>query len=125
MPNLHNPFKGMGKYSMQRPICENCNSKPKAVNYYINNKIYFRKLCEQCLKGKKPNNPSWLIAGYKPKRKCEACGFTPVYRSQVTVFYVDGNLKNVNNHNPKTVCLNCYQEVVRTGWGRGDLVPDL
>ena len=77
------------------------------------------------LKLYKPVKPLWVDSGYKVKRKCEACGFNPSLRSQVTVFYIDGNLKNVNNRNLKTVCLNCNQELVKFGWNRGDLTPDV
>lgn len=109
---------------MQRPMCEQCGQRPKAVNYYKNKKPYYRKKCEQCLKSHKPVKPLWVDSGYKLKRVCEACGFKPVMRSQVTVFYIDGNLKNVSAKNLKTVCLNCNAELIKTGWARGDLTPD-
>jgi len=48
-----------------------------------------------------------------------------VIRSQVTVFYIDGNLTNVAAKNLKTVCLNCNAELIKTGWARGDLTPDV
>ena len=107
-----------------RPVCDVCRQRPKAVNYRRGDKIYYRRRCEQCLKLHKPVKPLWVDAGYRVKRKCEACGFKPVLRSQVTVFYVDGDLQNVNNRNLKTVCLNCNAELVKTGWRRGDLTPD-
>ena len=108
-----------------RPVCEQCGQRPKAVNYYIGKKIYYRKKCEQCLKLYKPVKPLWVDSGYKIKKKCEACGFKPIMRSQVTVVYIDGNLNNVSNRNLKTVCLNCNQELIKYGWSRGDLTPDL
>ena len=42
------------------------------------------------------------------------------------VFYVDGNLRNNNHFNLKTVCLNCCQEVYRSKlpWKRSTLTPD-
>ena len=107
-----------------RPVCDVCGQRPKAVNYRRGDKVYYRRRCEQCLKLYKPVKPLWVDAGYRVKRKCEACGFKPVLRSQVTVFYVDGDLQNVNNRNLKTVCLNCNAELVKTGWRRGDLTPD-
>ena len=42
-----------------------------------------------------------------------------------SLFTVDGNLNNVSNRNLKTVCLNCNQELIKYGWRRGDLTPDL
>ena len=110
---------------MQRPICDTCGERPKAVNYYKGKKVYYRRKCEQCLKSHKPVKPLWVDAGYKVKRVCEACGFKPVVRKQVTVFYIDGNLNNVDVKNLKTVCLNCNAELVKTGWKRGDLTPDV
>ncbi len=107
-----------------RANCEQCGQRPKAVNYIKDGKKYYRKKCEQCLKLHNPVKPLWVNSGYKVKRKCEACGFKPSIRSQVTVFYIDGNLKNVSNRNLKTVCLNCHQELVKFGWKRGDLTPD-
>ena len=38
---------------------------------------------------------------------CEKCGFKAVSEKQMTVFYVDGDMKNNNWHNLKTVCANC------------------
>lgn len=108
-----------------RPICKTCGNRPKAINYHRNGKVFYRKKCEQCLKQHKPVKPLWVDAGYKLKRKCEACDFKPAFRSQVTVFYIDGDLQNVAHSNLKTVCLNCYAELERTGWTRGDLTPDL
>lgn len=107
-----------------RDNCEQCGQRPKAVNYIKDGKKYYRKKCEQCLKLHKPVKPLWVNSGYKVKRKCEACEFKPSIRSQVTVFYIDGNLKNVSNRNLKTVCLNCHQELLKFGWKRGDLTPD-
>ena len=106
-------------------MCEQCGQRPKAVNYYKDNKTYYRRRCEQCLKSHKPVKPLWLDSGYHVKRFCEACGFKPVMRSQVTVFYIDRNLNNVSAKNLKTVCLNCNAELIKTGWARGDLTPDV
>ena len=41
-------------------------------------------------------------------------------------FYVDGNLKNNNWLNLKTICLNCAQEVYRSKlpWKPAPIVPD-
>lgn len=109
---------------MKRPICDVCGQRPRAINYYKDKQPYFRRKCEQCLKMHKPVKPLWVDSGYKVKRNCEACGYKPVLRAQVTVFYVDGDLTNVAKSNLKTVCLNCNAELVKTGWRRGDLTPD-
>jgi hypothetical protein len=107
-----------------RPICKECNIRACAINYHKDDRVYYRKKCEQCLKLHKPVKPSWHLAGYKPKRKCEYCNFKPIYREQVTVVHIDGNLTNVSRDNLKTVCLNCCVEISKNGWYPGDLTPD-
>ena len=107
-----------------RPVCEICGQRPKAVNYRKGDKVYYRRRCEQCLKLHKPVKPLWVDSGYRVKRVCEACGFKPVMRGQVTVFYIDADLTNIHSSNLKTVCLNCNAELINTGWRRGDLTPD-
>ena len=54
------------------------------------------------------------------------CGFRAQQQSQLDVFFVDGNLRNTNYTNLKTVCANCQrlQGVRRLGWRVGDLVAD-
>jgi hypothetical protein len=54
------------------------------------------------------------------------CGFKSLYPSQMTVFYIDGDLKNVVFSNLRTICLNCIEVVKRkeVTWKRGDLTVD-
>jgi hypothetical protein len=54
------------------------------------------------------------------------CGFKAQDRLQLDVLFVDGNLRNTNNVNLKTVCANCQRltSVRRLGWKIGDLVAD-
>jgi len=42
------------------------------------------------------------------------------------VYYVDGNLKNNDWNNLKTICLNCQAAVLdaKLGWKPSDLVAD-
>jgi ribosomal protein L44E len=44
----------------------------------------------------------------------------------MNVYFVDGNKKNVNPINLKTVCANCQRltSVKRLGWRMGDLQAD-
>ena len=94
-----------------RPLCVNCKSKPRAYAYKKGSKIYWRKLCDTC---------------NRKKSKCELCGFKAQNRLQLDVFFVDGNMRNTNNVNLKTVCANCQRltSVKRLGWKIGDLVAD-
>ena len=65
-------------------------------------------------------------SGYKKQKKCELCGFRAQQQSQLDVLFVDGNLRNTNAGNLKTVCANCQrlQGIRRLGWRVGDLVAD-
>jgi len=113
-----------------RPLCVNCKSKPRAYAYKKGNKIYWRKLCDACNRKKSKKKIGGITAlqrsGYKKKQKCELCGFRAEDRLQLDVLFVDGNLRNTNNTNLKTVCANCQRlsSVKRLGWKIGDLVAD-
>lgn len=110
-----------------RPLCI-CGKRPAAINYIKNNKTYYRKLCETCLKnGLNHGIPRWDKAGYKIKNQCDKCGFKSPYTEVFSVFHVDGNLNNCRPSNIKTVCANCQRILHREGiaWKQGDLVPDL
>ena len=107
-----------------RPLC-NCGRNPVAVNYYKNNRPYYRSRCGACLRG--IQLPRWYSAGYRTKNQCDKCGFKSPHKEVYGVFHVDGNLNNCKPTNLKTVCDNCqrvlHREVVQ--WRQGDLVPDL
>lgn len=113
-----------------RPTCPICNQRPVAVNRYLGERIYYRKMCDVCSRaGKKlkPAVPAWFRAGYRKKPTCEKCGYRAKYPDkQLTVYHVDGNLKNTNLINLKTVCLNCRVEVSqsRLPWRESPITPD-
>ena len=113
-----------------RPLCVNCKSKPRAYAYKKGNKIYWRKLCDACNRKKSKKKIGGITAlqrsGYRKKSKCELCGFKARNQLQLDVLFVDGNLRNTNNTNLKTVCANCQRltSVKRLGWKMGDLVAD-
>lgn len=112
-----------------RPICPICTQRPVAINYIKEETVHYRRQCDVCIrKGKKikPVPPGWAKSGYKKKPQCEKCGFKFKLPDQSNVFYVDGNLKNNNWVNLKTICLNCTQEVYKTRlpWKPSPLVPD-
>jgi hypothetical protein len=113
-----------------RKLCPTCNQRPVAINCVKNEKTYYRKVCDICSRiGKKlkPKPPSWAQSGYTKKVQCERCGFKAKYvPDQLGVFYVDGNLKNNNWLNLKTVCLNCQQEIYKSKlpWKPAPIVPD-
>ena len=121
----------MAKYYMifKRPICKTCNTSYCAVNYKRVGITHYRSVCDECGKKKgkkKPKIHTWEKAGYKKKNKCDLCGFVPIYPSQITVFYIDGNLNNASFNNLRSICLNCIEVVKKkeVNWKRGDLQVD-
>lgn len=70
--------------------------------------------------------PAWARSGYKKKPHCEKCGFKAKVPDQLNVFCVDGNLKNNNWTNLKTICANCTIEVAKSKlpWKASPVVPD-
>ena len=110
-----------------RPLCNACNSRPKAVNYVKGNRTYYRSTCEACMKyGKNYGIPRWKQAGYKKKKTCDKCGFKSNHSEIFKVFHVDANLNNCRPSNLKTVCANCATVISKDGisWKQGDLVAD-
>ena len=116
------------KYCM-RPICKVCNKNPRAPAYYRNNKRYYRSRCSSCIRSDrniKPQEPLWKINGYKKKPTCDLCGFRSTYSSQIVVYHIDGNLKNCNLINLRSICLCCVEVVKRRHitWRIGNLEVD-
>jgi hypothetical protein len=107
-----------------RPLCI-CGRAPVAINYYKNNRPFYRSQCGLCSRGVKL--PRWASAGYSVKNTCDKCGFRSPHKEVFSVFHVDGNLDNCRHTNLKTVCSNCARVLHKEGvrWRQGDLVPDL
>lgn len=113
----------------KRPICKACNRNPCAINYKRNGVTHYRSICDQC--GRKRNKLklrvfTWEKSGYQKKTVCDVCGFKSLFPTQMTVFHIDGNLKNSNLNNLRTICLNCVEVVKKkeVTWKRGDLQVD-
>jgi len=116
--------------AMERPLCQNCRVRPAAINYKRKGKTYYRRYCGKCLKkeaGVNPDAPRWMLSGYKKKKHCELCNFVAVTPNQLFVFYLDGNMKNNNWSNLKTVCANCAIALYsnKTTWVTGDISADI
>jgi hypothetical protein len=112
-----------------RPICLACNQRPRAIAYYRNEQVQYRRLCEYCIRRKRKIKvpvPRWQSAGYKKKASCDRCGFKSKYNAQLLVYHVDGDLNNCNARNLKTICQNCIVEIkwADLPWRPGDLEPD-
>lgn len=115
---------------MFRPICTTCKENPAAINYKQGEITHFRTQCAICIRKKKnlkPQPPAWLKSGYRKKSKCDKCGFIASnVKSQMRVYHVDGNLKNTDWTNLKTICLNCQAAIQdsKTTWKPADLIAD-
>lgn len=113
----------------KRPFCPKCNKHRCSINYWKGDIPHFRNICNDCGKKtarSKTKIANWEKAGYKKKNKCDLCGFVPIYPSQITVFYIDGNLNNASFNNLRSICLNCIEVVKKkeVNWKRGDLQVD-
>ncbi len=109
-----------------RPLCK-CGHRPAAINYRKGKKIYYRSLCEICLKhGKHHGIPRWYRAGYRKKNQCDKCGLKSPHSEIFSVYHVDEDLDNCKISNLKTVCANCQRVLAKEGikWKQGDLVAD-
>ena len=111
-----------------RSLCPTCNARPVAINCVKNNKTYYRKQCDVCLrKGKKikAKPAAWVLSGYKKKSQCEKCGFIAKHSDQLQVFHLDGKLKNTAWANLRTICANCAVEIYKSKlpWKPG-IIPD-
>ena len=113
-----------------RPLCTQCKAKPRAYGYKKGTKIYWRRLCDTCIRKQKNKKIGGVTplqrSGYKKLKKCEMCGFKAQSPGQLDVLFVDGNLRNTTSSNLKTVCANCQRlgSIRRLGWRVGDLVAD-
>ena len=112
-----------------RPLCQSCTRNPAAINYKRGGVTHFRTRCSGCIRKNRkllPQKPTWMLAGYKKKPHCEKCGFEAKHKQQLSVYYVDGNLKNNALLNLRTICANCQIIIVKEGlgWTQGDLTPD-
>ena len=57
-----------------------------------------------------------LATYYIKKNKCEKCEFIPEDKCQLDIIYKDGNKKNKEKSNIKTLCANCnrvYQKKLK------------
>ena len=115
--------------TLSRPLCQCCQSRPRAVAYHKYGRIYYRSLCDRCIRrGKRLPVPKtrWQQSGYRKKKICDRCGFRSRHDAQLAVYHVDGDLRNTDLRNLKTICLNCAIEITRLDlpWRRGDLEED-
>ena len=114
---------------LKRDLCPTCRINPVAINYVRDGVTHYRNMCAGCIrKGRKlkPQPAAWAMSGYKKKDRCDLCNFKSKHPKQMSVFHVDGNLKNNNWLNLKTICANCQIELTgsRVAWKPATIVPD-
>jgi len=112
-----------------RPLCKICKTRPCAVNYHSGDRIYYRSRCERCWKQKRQqaySKPAWQLRGYQKKNTCDRCGYRNNISQVFGVCCVDGDLKNTQPNNLRTVCANCQilMSVSNQSWQNADLISD-
>lgn len=118
------------KSHKNRVVCPTCQLRPVAINCYSGDRAYYRKQCDACIRqGRrlKPAVPHWAKAGYRKKDRCDLCNWKIEFLDkQAAVYHVDGNLRNNNPFNLKTVCLNCRVKLAhsKVNWRESDIKPD-
>lgn len=88
-----------------RILCERCKvapAKPNGISKHGFQK--WHKYCASCAKALYNSKYGYLL---NKKNKCEKCGFIPEDKCQLDVIYKDGNKKNKEKSNLKTLCANC------------------
>lgn len=88
-----------------RQLCKNCNiSLAKSNGISKHGFIKWHKYCSSC--SKSIYNPKF---GYRLHKNvvCDICNFKAIDKCQLDLIYLDGNKKNKNIDNIKTLCANC------------------
>lgn len=88
-----------------RPLCEHCKislAKPNGKSKHGFTK--WHKYCVACAKSAYNSKFGYLL---HKKNTCEQCNFIPEDACQLDVVYKDGNKKNKDKSNLKTLCANC------------------
>ena len=99
--------RGAWQYQADRPDCVHCGQKARYHTKQADGSVkYWRNICTMCHK-----NHGQAQYKYRLHKKdyCETCGFVAVHRVQLDVDHIDGNHKNDNPDNLKTVCSNCHR----------------
>lgn len=88
-----------------RPLCQHCKTtlaKQNGVSKHGFKK--WHKYCSSCAKGAYNEKFGFLL---EKKDKCQRCGFIPEDMCQLDIVYKDGNKKNKDKSNIRTLCSNC------------------
>lgn len=83
-----------------RGLCVVCYLKPQQSDGHGK----YKPTCTMCHKYR-------FVRAYRINLKdsCEACGFVPINKCQLDIDHKDGNRKNNNLENLRTLCANCHR----------------
>ena len=86
-------------------ICVSCgiNKQTQARRDKYRNIVY-RPYCQSCVKKMQRKKNV-----YKKSVMCEHCGFVALHPCQLDLDHIDGNNKNNNPSNLRTLCANCHR----------------
>ena len=88
-----------------RPLCEHCKvSLSKSNGKSKHGFTKWHKYCVTCSKAAYNPKHGYLL---HKKNKCEKCSFIPEDKCQLDIVYKDGDKKNKEKSNLKTLCANC------------------
>jgi hypothetical protein len=88
-----------------RPLCDNCKTSLAKQNGTSKHGFKkWHKYCSTCAKAAYDEKFGFLL---NKKNKCEKCGFIPEDKCQLDIIYKDGNNKNKEKSNMRTLCANC------------------
>lgn len=127
MPSKYTPGSGGRKIYKKKPeppdvqgVCIQCSERPQQ-RYKAKTGYRYRHRCSVCnyiafntsdkarkraIENTNRRNRPWRA---HKKELCEECGFVPKHPCQLDVDHVDGNRKNNDPSNYKTLCANCHR----------------
>lgn len=95
----------MHTYQPNRPFCQHCKiSLAKPNGKSIHGFKLWHKFCSDCAKAAYSPKFGFML---NKKNYCEECGFKAKDTCQLDLIYIDGNNKNKQKENIKTLCANC------------------
>ena len=100
--------KGHHKYGLQKgKVCPQCRGyKPDSFFALKDDGVTRKRRCIKCSTRTLERLRPWRK--FK-KSRCEVCQFVPINSIQLDVDHIDGNRKNNDPTNLRTLCANCHR----------------